>query len=75
MIELVGLTPLQRDLAEKIWQIEDQEHLVEFVKSLPRSVAQHAYVVIQLMLLEAWDDEDLGDMAEARELLRRVNPC
>jgi len=75
MIQLEGLTPLQRDLAQKIWEIEDQEHLVEFVQSLPRSVAQHAYVVIQLMILAAWDNEDLGDMAEARELLQRVRPC
>lgn len=75
MIRLEGLTPLQHELAQRIWQIEDHGQLIEFVQSLPRSVACQAYVVIQLMLLESLDQEDLGDMQESRELIERIRQC
>ena len=75
MIQLEGLTPMQVHLARRIWQIETQDQLTEFVQSLPRSVARQAYVVIQLMLLATLDQEDLGDMSEAREVLARIQSC
>lgn len=75
MIQLEGLSPMQVHLARRIWEIETQEQLVEFVQGLPRSVAQQAYVVIQLMLLAGIEQEDLGDMTEAREVLARIQSC
>jgi uncharacterized membrane protein len=75
MIRLEGLTPMQQHLARRIWEIEDQTRLAEFVQSLPRSIAHQAYVVIQLMILEAMDQEDLGDMQEANDLIQRIRSC
>lgn len=75
MIELKGLSPLQQHLARKIWEIDDHDRLVRFVQSMPQAVARQAWVVIQLMILEAMDHEDLGDMAETQELLERIRSC
>jgi uncharacterized membrane protein len=75
MISLEGLTPMQQNLAQRIWEIEDQAQLTEFVQSLPRSVARQAYVVIQLMLLAAIDQEELGDMQEAHDVIERIRAC
>ena len=75
MIQLEGLSPMQVHLARRIWEIETQDQLVKFVQGLPRSVAQQAYIVIQLMLLAGIEQEDLGDMTEARELLARIQSC
>ena len=75
MIRLEGLTPMQQNLARRIWEIEDQAQLTEFVQSLPRSVARQAYVVIQLMLLAAIDQEELGDMQEAHDVIERIRAC
>ena len=75
MIQLEGLSPMQVHLARRIWEIETQDQLVEFVQSLPRSVARQAHVIMDLMLLAAIEQEDLGDMSEAREVLARIQSC
>lgn len=75
MIQLKGLSMLQRELAERIWEIQDQEELMEFVKSLPRSVAIEAHTVIQMIILEHIDKEDLGDMTEAHTVIERIRSC
>lgn len=75
MIKLEGLTPMQQHLARRIWEIDNQDQLVEFVQGLPRSVARQAWVIIQIMILEGLDQEDLGDMAEAHEVIERIRSC
>ena len=42
MIELTGLSPLQRELAERIWQMDSMEQIVAWIQTMPRSVALQA---------------------------------
>lgn len=75
MIQLEGLSVLQRELAQRIWEIQDHDELMEFVRGLPRSVAIEAHTVIQMILMAQIDEEDLGDMAEANAVIERVRSC
>lgn len=68
-MKLSGLTPLQSELADRIWAIESPEALVEFFDLLPRNLLHDAYMVYRLIIETAWDDVDFGDMIEAREVI------
>lgn len=75
MIRLEGLSALQRELAQHIWEIQDHDELIKFVRCLPRSVAVEAHTVIQMILIAQIEEEDLGDMAEAKAAIDRVRSC
>jgi hypothetical protein len=66
-IELIGLTPLQQDLAEKIWALDTQDAVEEFVNGLPRSLRRQAQVVMEMMIAAAFDEET--DTGLAQEVL------
>jgi len=72
MIRIDGLSPLQQELADRLWQMDDWEEICAWVAAMPRSVAQQAWVVIQMMLSAELDHMDLGDMEAAREVIDRV---
>ena len=76
-VEIEGFTPLQRELADRIWAIESPEALIEFFDLLPRNLLHDAYVVYRMIIETVWDDMDLGDCAEAHEVIERVRnlPC
>ena len=76
-IEIEGFTPLQRDLANKIWAMESPDDVVAFFNTLPRSLLQDAYLVYRMIIETAWDDMDLGDCAEANAVIEHVRnlPC
>ena len=76
-LEIKGFTPLQRELADQIWAIESPEALVEFFELLPRSLLHDAYVVYRMIIETTWDAMDLGDCAEAHEVIEHVRnlPC
>ena len=64
---------LLRDEVEKCSrQMDDWEEICAWVAAMPRSVAQQAWVVIQMMLSAELDHMDLGDMEAAREVIDRV---
>ena len=77
MIEISGLTPLQIDLANKIWGMDSTEQIMEFFNELPRSLKAQAYVVYQMILLAYIDQEPVTDFAEAQEVIDYVRnlPC
>ena len=75
MIQLEGLSTLQRELAQRIWEIQDHDALVEFVQSLPRSVAIEAHTVIQMIIIEGMEQEEIGDMIEANKVIERIRAC
>jgi len=76
-IEIDGLSPLQQELADRIWAMDSTEEMVAFFDSLPRSLLHDAYVVYQMIIWATWDQTDPGDMTEAQELIDRVRnlPC
>lgn len=63
-MDIIGLSPLQQDLADKIWALDSQEALTEFVSCLPRSLRREVQVVMELMVLAAFDQVQDTDLAE-----------
>ena len=54
-IEIQGFTALQRDLADRIWSMDTQDEIAEFVSTLPRSLKREAYVVMQMIIAAELD--------------------
>ena len=71
-MEISGLTPLQRELADRIWAIDGPDQLVEFFQTLPRNLLHDAYVVYLMIIQACWDDTDLGDMTEAQAVIEHI---
>jgi len=70
-ITITGLTPLQRDLADKIWACDSEDDVVEFIGALPKRLRGQARLVHELMMAAVWDDvvEKQQEFPEVMELL------
>lgn len=70
-ITITGLTPLQRDLADKIWACDSEDDVVEFIGSLPKRLRGQARFVHEMMILAVWDNvvEKQQEFPEARQVL------
>lgn len=73
-ITITGLTPLQRDLADKIWACEGADDVEEFIGALPRRLQAQARLIHELMMAAVWDNvvETQQDCTEALELLDTI---
>ena len=54
-IQIQGLTALQRDLADRLWSMDTQEEIAEFVGQLPKSLKREAWVVMQMIIAAELD--------------------
>lgn len=72
MIQISGLTPLQRELCDRIWDMGSQEEIMAWFETLPRSVAHEAYVMMQMIIWAVIDQEPLGDLSQAQELIHKI---
>jgi hypothetical protein len=72
MIKLEGLTRLQQDLCDQIWNMESHEQLVSWFDMLPKSLAHEAYVMIQMIYLAALDDEPIEDFSAAQQVVNAI---
>ena len=75
MIELTGLSPLQRELAERMWQMDSRDEIVAWVQSMPRSVALQAYIVMQMIIAAEIDRQAEDDVSMAAALIDRIRSC
>jgi hypothetical protein len=75
MIELTGLSPLQRELADRMWQMESIDDIVAWVNSMPRSVALQAYIVMQMIIAAEIDRAAEDDVSVARDIIERIRSC
>ena len=75
MIELTGLSPLQRELADRMWQMESIDDIVAWVNSMPRSVALQAYIVMQMIIAAEIDRAAEDDVSVARDIIERIRAC
>jgi hypothetical protein len=75
MIELTGLSPLQRELADRMWQMESIDDIVAWVNSMPRSVALQAYIVMQMIIAAEIDQAAEDDVSVARDIIERIRSC
>lgn len=54
-IEIRGFTALQKDLADRIWSMDTQDQITEFVSTLPKSLKREAWVVMQMIIMAELD--------------------
>lgn len=59
MIELYNLSPLQREICERLWNMDDQAEIQAWLDTLPRRMQATALGMMHLMLAELLDQEDL----------------
>jgi hypothetical protein len=57
MIEIRGFTPLQQDLADRIWSLDTQHQVEEFVGQLPKNLKREAWVVQQMIIVQELDNQ------------------
>lgn len=72
MIQIHGLTAKQMKLCDKIWSMDTTQEMLEWFDTLPTSEKYQAYCMLQMITAEVLDQEEFGDMAEAREVIDRV---
>jgi transcription termination factor Rho len=75
MIELTGLSPLQRELAERMWNMESMDEIVAWVQTMPRSVALQAYIVMQMIIAAEIDRQAEDDVSAAEAIIERIRSC
>ena len=75
MIELTGLSPLQRELADRMWQMDSRDEIVAWGQSMPRSVALQAYIVMQMIIAAEIDRAAEDDVTMAAALIERIRAC
>ena len=75
MIELTGLSPLQKELADRMWQMDSMDEIVAWVQMMPRSVALQAYIVMQMIIAAEIDRAAEGDVSMAAALIERIRAC
>jgi len=75
MIELTGLSPLQRELAERMWNMDTMEDIVAWIQMMPRSVALQAYVVMQMIIAAEIDRQAEDDLSAAQAIIDRIRSC
>ena len=56
-IQIQGLSPLQRDLADRIWSMDTEDQVQEFVSTLPRSLKREAHVVLNMIIASELDNQ------------------
>ena len=54
-IEIQGFSALQRELADRIWSLDTQGQVEEFVGTLPKSLRREAWVVQQMIIAAELD--------------------
>lgn len=71
MITVEGLSPLQKQLADRLWELESPEEVAAFILSLPRNL-RAAALTVREMLVVAYIDSVVAEMpqfTEAEELV------
>ena len=73
MIQLQGLTPLQVELCDKIWGMDNQEEILEWFDTLPRSLQIQAYAMLQMITAELLDQEEFTEesLSSVRNILEQ----
>ena len=61
MIEIVGFNKKQRMLADIIWELDTQDQVQAFIRSLPQKDREQAQVVCEMMILAFFDEVDTVD--------------
>ena len=71
-IRLEGLTPLQVELADRIWHMNTQQEIAEWLGELPRSLRQQAVSLLYLITVECIDQDPIENFDLAQAVIERV---
>jgi len=73
VITVEGFSPLQRELADRMWELDSSEEVAAFMLSLPRSLRKPAQVVYDMIIAAALDElvAEMPQFPEAEELVDR----
>jgi hypothetical protein len=52
-----GFTPLQQDLADRLWQLDTDLEVAAFIMSLPRNLKREAHVVMNMIIATELDNQ------------------
>lgn len=55
-VQIQGFTALQRDLADRIWSMDTEQEVEQFVSTLPKNLKREAWVVMQMIIASELDN-------------------
>lgn len=68
MITVEGFTEIQRDLADRIWALDSQGEVDDFIRSLPTKWMRKQALVVYDMLVAAYIDAHVAEMPQFPEV-------
>jgi hypothetical protein len=68
MITIQGLSPLQREIADRIWAMDSQLEVEHYIQSMPRRMRRQAWTVL-MMIIAAELDNYMEVSDEVRDYL------
>lgn len=61
-VEIQGFTELQKDLADRLWSLDTEAEIQEFVQALPGGLRREAWIVQQMITAAELDNyEEVSD--------------
>jgi len=72
MIQLEGLTPLQAELADRLWHLSTPEQVSEWLNTLPQNLRCQAVSLLYLITVECIDQDPIRDFSAAQAVIRSV---
>jgi hypothetical protein len=73
-IQIEGLSPVQRELADRIWECDSEADVSTFIAGLPKRLRGQARFVKEMMTLAVWDDvvKEQQEFPQVMELLDNI---
>ena len=54
-IQIQGFSPLQREIADRIWAMDSQHEVEHYIYGLPRRMRQQAWTVLNMIIAAELD--------------------
>jgi hypothetical protein len=71
MITITGLTRRQKRMLNIMWDLDTEEDYFEWYNSLDEELQQEADLLQRMVILES-QEEDLGDLTDAKNALANI---
>ena len=71
MITITGLTRRQKRMLNIMWDLDTEEDYFEWYNSLDEELQQEADLLQRMVILES-QEEDLGDLTDAKDALANI---
>jgi hypothetical protein len=73
-MKLEGLTAQQVRICDALWACDTNEAVTAYIRSLPRRLQHEAAVLVDMMILEAIDEqvEEMSSYPDAERLISRA---